>query len=357
MKKTLMGASFLALTIAAGSAFAAPTNMENPLYAPAKGNFYSKTSVGVMYKEVDNNYIEKAKGDAGESQWPVYRVYEDLGFGITDRLAMWGAVSYTDNSDADRSGLSNGRLGLIYRILSEKSPMIWDVYGDIHLAGVSTMEADLVLAQNPQLKPLVFNYKNYTTGRYGIVGGTRFGKTWDDFTAAVFAEIHHSFGDDNNEINNEVPDAFFNALAGGAPIAAAFPTTIKVDLKSTNDYSTGLKSMWQIDEKWSLGGSFTYKYHANNKIADVNIDLKSLGNPLLDGGATAIANGLKAANMGNQKDGFNEYIFNASIARQLSDNTQVALYAEYTMDDAFSDNSQNTTSVKVEGGARLNLQF
>ena len=55
-------------------------------------------------------------------------------------------------------------------------------------------------------------------------------------------------------------------------------------------------------------------------------------------------------------DGFDEYIITLSAANQITDNVQVAVYGEYTFDDAHAQ-SQNGTDVKAEVGVRLNLRF
>ena len=62
------------------------------------------------------------------------------------------------------------------------------------------------------------------------------------------------------------------------------------------------------------------------------------------------------AGLSDMNDGFDEYIVTLSVANQLTENVQVALYGEYTFDDAHA-NSQNGTDVKAEVGVRLNLAF
>ena len=56
------------------------------------------------------------------------------------------------------------------------------------------------------------------------------------------------------------------------------------------------------------------------------------------------------------EDGWDEYVVGISVANQLTDNTQVALYGEYTFDDSHR-KSQNGTDVKAEMGVRLNFTF
>ena len=62
------------------------------------------------------------------------------------------------------------------------------------------------------------------------------------------------------------------------------------------------------------------------------------------------------ASLSDMNDGFDEYIVSLSVANQLNDYVQVALYGEYTFDTAHA-KSQNGTDVKAEVGVRLNLAF
>ena len=108
MKNTLKIAA--ALSVLSAPAFAA--NMENPLYLPGAGQLYSKTGAGVMYKVTDNTDAQIAKGHNGATEFPIYRVSEDIGYGITDRLMVRGQFGWTQNDDINRKGLHLGRLGL-----------------------------------------------------------------------------------------------------------------------------------------------------------------------------------------------------------------------------------------------------
>ena len=87
MKKILK--PFVMFAILATSSMAA-VNVENPLYAPEQFGFYSKTSFAWMYKKSDENDAMKAKDWANQTENPIFRVYEDFGFGITNWLAIRG---------------------------------------------------------------------------------------------------------------------------------------------------------------------------------------------------------------------------------------------------------------------------
>jgi opacity protein-like surface antigen len=330
MKKTLKAAA--ALSILATPALAA--NMENPLYLPTAGEFYSKTSAGIMYKKADGTEANNEKNHAGAIEFPVWRFQEDLGYGITDRLELHGSFGYTKDGDIDRKGMHQGRIGLTYRILDDMSPVVWDVYADAHLGGVSPMKGSYTATG--------FNYDNYSNGRWGFYAGTKLGKTWGKFTGAVFAEVLQTFGNHNNEIAVGIP----------LYVSMGMPSDISVDLKSTTEYNAGVKGFYQLNDDWSFGGGFTYKHHADNGVRGLNTQIPATANPAL--GAVVVPGLLKL--LENMDDGFDEYILSASVARQLTDATQVAVYGEYTFDTAHPQ-SQNGTDVKAEVGVRLNVRF
>ena len=337
MKKTLSAA--VALSVLSAPAFAA--NLENPLYMPKKGDMYSKTSVGVMYKVADDTQAMINKGHDGAKEFPIWRLHEDLGYGITDRLEAYAKVGYTHDGDSDRKGMHQGRVGLKYRAF-EADGFAWDVYADAHLGGVSGMSGSY--AANG------FTYDNYSNGRWGFHVGSQVGNTWSNFTAAAFFEVLQTFGNDNNEI-----DVTGMTIPGTSyPVSmVGFPDEISVELKSTTEFNAGLKSFYQIDDRWSIGAGFTFKHHEDNGVDGLST---TLGNSAL--GATtqqAVVNGLLDL-VEDMNDGFDEYIVSLSGSYQLTDATQITLYGEYTFDTAHQ-MSQNGTDVKAEMGARINVVF
>ena len=326
----------------AASVFTVPAmaaNLENPLYLPSSGEFYSKTGAGVMYKVTDDTTANKLKNHAGATEFPIWRVQEDLGYGITDRLAIRGAFAYTQADDIDRKGLNHGRAGLIYRALKFNDGTVFDVYADAHLGGINKMRGEYVFLN--QMNPLAggyFNYDNYSNGRWGADVGVRFGKTWSKLTTSAFVELLKTFGSDNNVI--EINNIALNSIG--------IPSEISVDLKSTTEINAGVNAFYQLTDRWSFGGGFKYNHHADNGV-------KSLSTELDDIRAKMAADSL-ISKLSDMQDGFDEFIVSLSVANQLTDAMQVALYGEYTFDTAH-DNSQNGSDVKAEVGVRLNLAF
>lgn len=337
MKKSLKLA--VAASVLATPAMAA--NLENPLYLPESGDFYSKTGAGVMYKVTDDTDANKLKDHAGATEFPIWRVTEDLGYGITDSLAIRGSFAYTQADDIDRKGLNHGRLGLIWRPIETADNIVLDIYADAHLGGVNKMRGSYTLASG-------FKYDNYSNGRWGADVGMRFGKTWSKLTTSAFVEVLKTFGSDNNVIDVSGLYAPVPSM-GLVPVSMlGIPDEISVDLKSTTEINFGLNAFYQLNDRWSFGGGFKYNHHADNGV-------KSLATGVTNPAGQQFA-GTLISQLSDMNDGFDEYIVSLSVANQLTDTVQVALYGEYTFDTAHA-NSQNGSDVKAELGVRLNLQF
>jgi hypothetical protein len=324
MKKTAKAGIALAALVSTPAI--AAQNLENPLYLPKAGDVYSKTGVGVMYKVADDTTAQKLKNHDGATEFPIWRVQEDLGYGITDRLAVQGSFGYTHDGDIDRKGLHLGRVGLIYRILAETQPFVLDVYADAHVGGISKMTGKY--ATNG------FTYDNYGTGQYGAWAGFRAGKTWDKLTGSVFAEVGHYFANDNTELKVDL-----------TPVNSALIGDAVAKIKSATDWNIGTKWAYDFLPKWTSVFGFAWKHHANHVVDSAKSDSAAL--------TAGVVPQFKGKDL---KDGFNEFALSLSIANELSDNVQVALYGEYTFDNG-QDSSQNSTDVKAEIGARVNVAF
>lgn len=338
MKKTISAA--VALSIFAAPAIAA--NLENPLYMPKQGSVYSKTSAGVMYKIADDSDAHQLKNHDGATEFPIWRVHEELGYGILDNLEAYAKLGYTHDGDIDRKGMHLGRAGLKYRAINTDDGWVWDLYADAQLGGIVEMSGSY--AANG------FTYDNYSTGRWGFHVGTQVGKAWSKFSTAAFVEVLRTFGNDNNSI--EISE--LKQIRGIPPIAN-IPDEISVDLKSTTEVNAGLKAFYQLDDRWSFGGGFTFKHHADNGVEGLATSLDSNGNSTIAATQQAFVDGLMPI-VEDMNDGFDEYILNLTAAYQMTDTMQVAVYGEYTFDESHV-NSQNGTDVKAELGVRLNVQF
>ena len=340
MKKSLKLA--VAASVLATPAMAA--NLENPLYMPTAGEFYSKTSGGLMLKVADSSDAHVQKGHDGATEFPIWRIQEDLGLGITDRIAIRGAFAYTHDADIDRKGMNHGRLGLIWRAVETSDDIVLDVYADAHLGGINKMRGAYTLERG-------FQYDNYSNGRWGFDAGVRFGKTWSKLTTSAFVEVLKTFGNSNNVIDVAGLTVPMDPMGPVAVTTLGIPSEISVNLKSTTEVNFGLNAFYQLNDRWSFGAGFKYNHHADNGVKSLATELPAGAHPA----APALVNGL-IAQLSDMNDGFDEYIVTLSAANQLTDNVQVAVYGEYTFDEAHA-NSQNGTDVKAEVGVRLNLAF
>ena len=337
MKKSLKCLIAATASVVSVEAFAA-SNMENPLYMPQNREVYLKTGAAVMYKKTDNTPALKARGLNHTEEFPVWRFTEDLGYGITDRLSLIGRFGYTHDDDIDRKGMHRGRLGLMYRALENDDLIVWDLYSEMFLSGVSPMKGTYTKTG--------FKFDNYSHGRYGIIFGTRLGKTWDKFTLAGHVEYLQTFGNHNNKIS----------IARDAPVPGTpytmgmiqFPEEIEANLKSTHETCAGFDTYYQVDDTWSFGMGFEYYEHADNGVESVHTKMP---NEMSE----KVAKGL-AEKFDNMHDGWDEYVIKLNVSNQLTDNMQLTLFTEYTFDDSHP-GSQNGTDAKLECGLRFNARF
>lgn len=330
MKKALKRLVAVAASVVSYGAIAAPiTNVENPLYIPKAGEIYSKTGAAIMYKKVDSTSAQQKKHHDGAIEFPIWRFTEDLGIGVTDRLSVNGKFGYTHNGDIDRKGLHRGRLGLNYRLVESADNIVWDFYGEAYLSGLSPMKGSY--STNG------FTYDNFSNGRWGVIAGTKFGKTWNKFTLSMFVEHLQTFGNHNNKIKLDSAFAAYH-----------FPSEISVNLKSTTETNFGLNGFYQLNDRWSFGAGLEFNQHTDNGVQSIHTKL--------DPTAQNIANALFLAETKDMNEGWEEYIVKGVLANQITETTQIALFAEYTFDQSHT-NSQNGTDIKVEAGLRLNLRF
>lgn len=366
MKKTItLATAVAALTAPAMAAnipgpYSTVHNMENPLYLPEQNMFYSKLSNGIMLKVADNSWAHREKNHDGGFEFPIVRVQEEMGYGITDRWAAHFMLQYTHDNDIGRTGLSGGRLGTTYRILNLYNGFVWDVYGDIHLGGVGEMRGTYNVKMNGTKLSGVFDYDNYSDGMWGFHAGTKFGHVWDKFTAQAFVEILHTFADDNNMIrvagdntNKNIPypipgtSASMNLTAEQFLALAGAPYSISAKIKGYTDFSAGVQGFYEFSNRWSTGGWFKFNRHSDKGVKEIVTPLNTQ--------MQALAHQLEKQ-LADMEDGWDEYVIGASVSNQLTDNTQVTVYGEYTFDDSHR-KSQNGTDVKAEMGVRLNFTF
>ena len=369
------------------------SNMENPLYLPSQQKFYSKLSNGVMLKVADDSAAHKDKNQNGKTEFPIIRIQEEMGIGITDRWAIHGSVQYTHDDDIGRTGLSAGRLGTTYRILNLYHGFVWDVYGDLHLGGLGEMrgqynikgdasntinnikaaviasgvtdpaqiqqavEAAVSAKSEDILKASlldasgVIDYDNYSNGMWGYHFGTKFGYVWNNkLTTSAFVEVLRTIGDDNSRLRIVGSDKDILPGASTALVMAKLgaPNEVTVEFKSTTEVNAGANVFYQWTPKWSTGAWFRYEHHADQGIKKITTNVQ--------GAELNMVKSELEKRLSNMNDGFDDYIIGLSVAHQFTDHAQVALYGEYTFDTAH-ERSQNGTDDKADMGVRVNFTF
>ena len=345
MKKPLISLVALTASVISANAFAA-SNMENPLYMPKNREVYLKTAAAAMYKTVEKTEATAIKGTDGQTEFPVWRFFGDIGYGITDRLDVHGHFGYTHDGEIDRKGMHRGRIGLMYRVLTENDPFVLDLYGDAYLSGITPMKG----TYKRYGTSAAFDFDNYSNGRWGAIVGTRFGKTLGDFTLAAHVEYLQTFGNHNNEIaiDPTIPVGY------GLTTGDLLPDEIEVNLKSTHETVAGFDVMYQMTKKWSFGAGFEYTEHYDNGVKSIHTKL-----PELAGMQAAVQQGLVQNLLKETKDmddGWDDYVIKTNVAYQMTDDVQFSAFFEYTLDDAHK-KSQNATDSKIEFGVRMGARF
>ena len=348
MKKPLISLVALTASVISTGAFAT-SNIENPLYMPKANDTYVRVAAAIMGKTVEGTEATRIKHSDGNLELPVWRFFGDIGYGITDRWDIHGHFGYTKDGEIDRKGMHRGRIGTMFRVLTENDPFVLDLYADAYLSGVTPMKGTYTNEG--------FNFSNYSNGRWGAIVGTRFGKTWDKFTLGAHLEYLQTFGNHNNKIGI-APGTKFHPLIPYTMADMGFPDEISVDLRSTHEWTFGFDAMYQATSKWSFGGGFEYIEHYNNGVKSIHTQLNNTSKPISATESITtqdVVEGL-LAKTNNMKDGWDEYVFKISTAYQMTDSVQLATFLEYTIDDA-QPMSQNATDFKLEWGLRLNAQF
>jgi len=147
-------------------------------------------------------------------------------------------------------------------------------------------------------------------------------------------------------------------MAGG--IAKSYvnglPKDFNVDTKNVWDYVAGLKTLYEVNNDWSVGGGFTWRHRGTNSIEKVNISSTS---KVPDEATVAeITKGIKESKgfKGSMEDGVEEFTLDLQCSRQFTKNLQLTLFGEFTF-DAAEDKAQLGSDIRAEVGLRLNWQF
>ena len=172
-------------------------NMENPLYKPAEGMFYSKTNF---------NYTPVKHYDSS------YQLTEEFGYGISQDWAISASVGYgwmsrEANAFDKKSQVSNLAIGGLYRPVATQD-LIWDI-----TAGVSIDIADDMVNQTSLSLPI----DDYGKKDTGIFIGTKLGLNLSsDMVLAFNAGYMYDTSDKKDYEKKELGDtSYWNAGVEG----------------------------------------------------------------------------------------------------------------------------------------------
>ena len=168
-------------------------NMENPLYMPSEGVFYSKTNLN--YTPVKDHR-------------DTYSMTQEFGYGFTDSIALVGALGYGWMSDSanifdkDR-GLSNLSLAAVIRTIANED-VVWDLAVgtniDVSDKGVSQYSIDVPVDDFGKKDTAMF-----LNTRFGI-------NLSSDFILAFNAGYSYDFSDKVDYTDRKLGDtSYWNA--------------------------------------------------------------------------------------------------------------------------------------------------
>jgi len=127
-----------------------------------------------------------------------------------------------------------------------------------------------------------------------------------------------------------------------------------VDTKGVWDYVAGLKTFYEINDKWSVGEGFTWRHRGTNSVKKLNVSSTSK-NPN-EATVAAITEGIGKQLGGSMEDGVEEFTLTLSGSRNITKNLQFTLFGECTFDIA-EDKAQLGSDIRTEVGLRMNWQF
>nr|MCR5506421.1 hypothetical protein [bacterium] len=190
------------------------SNMENPMYKPMEGKFYSKTNFN--YTPVDHH------DDS-------YALTEEFGYGISQDWAISAAIGYGWMSkDANFYGkdsqVSNMTIGGLYRPVANQD-LVWDI-----TAGVSIDIADDMVDQYSITLPI----EDYGKKDTGVFIGTKLGlNLGQDFIMAFNAGYMYDTDDKKDYDKKELGD--------------------------TSYWNMGVEGQLVFSDDWSMNIAYKYK--------------------------------------------------------------------------------------------------
>ena len=195
------------------------TNMENPMYKPMAGKFYSKTNLNYTpVKDYDDSY----------------ELTEEFGYGISQDWSISAAIGYgwmakEANFYDKKSQVSNMTIGGLYRPVANQD-LVWDI-----TAGVSIDMADDLVNQYSINLPI----EDYGKKDTGVFVGTKLGlNLGQDFIMAF--NVGYMYDTDNKKDYE------------------------KKELGDTSYWNMGVEGQVVFSDDWSMNIGYKYKKFIDN---------------------------------------------------------------------------------------------
>ena len=195
------------------------TNMENPMYKPMEGKFYSKTNL---------NYTPVKHHDDS------FALTEEFGYGISQDWAISAAIGYgwmskDTNFFGKENQLSNMTIAGLYRPVANQD-LVWDI-----TAGVSIDTADDMVNQYSVNLPI----DDYGKKDTGVFVGTKLGlNLGQDFIMAFDAGYMYDTDDKKDYAKKELGD--------------------------TSYWKMGVEGQVVFSDDWSMNIAYKYKKFIDN---------------------------------------------------------------------------------------------
>ena len=231
--------SLLSMLAVLAFSTAASANVENPLYAPANGRLYSKTSLS----KADSTLVLAQK----------------FGYGITNRLVIDGAINYYDQDKNDGDdGFGTFAIGGAYRLSANR--FITDIYANYE----KFIDKDIAGEYKEWQAGLKSGIRTnkYTIAFQAGVDHIDFGNSVDTNNILLGVEGQYSF-DDRVSANL----GFKYTLADdynqyGTPEEDALAMTVQLNYQKAGlwslAYTTELKDDNDIDNIWTIKYGYAF---------------------------------------------------------------------------------------------------
>ena len=255
-------------------------NLENPLYNPAGGAYYSK---------VNYNFAPVKDYDASQS------VTGEVGYGLSDNLTLsaslgYGVMDKALNLDGKSSGLSNIGLGVLYKPLDDNG-LVWAIK-----SGFSIDAGDKVVGSYPLGLPIA----DIGLGDDTFNISTVLGRDWGDFTLAAEVGYMLDLDTDENYADLKMGDtsAYFAVLSAQMGLGRDWSMNLAYKYRGMKDEFLGQKKVRTgnvvLGANWRASDSTLLSAYADYDASAKEDRMYVAAGSGADGGDNRLSFGLRA---------------------------------------------------------------